>query len=135
MQVNRENIQRPSLITPFFNMELTPDNEYLTYIDTMNESKSVTSNHSNDNYNSLKENTHTYEDLSTFDDKYRVLTFSVKTKSGNYLHITSVISEITFHVVKEVETTNYSRSRENHSLAISLYLNKPQPLKDASSLV
>ena len=33
MQVNQNQIQRPKLIEPFFDKELTPDNEIVTYID------------------------------------------------------------------------------------------------------
>ena len=33
MQVIKENIKRPSLIQSFFNEELTPSNEFVTYID------------------------------------------------------------------------------------------------------
>jgi hypothetical protein len=42
MQINQNEIQRPTLITPFFGQELTPDNEYLTYIDTSINCISVT---------------------------------------------------------------------------------------------
>ena len=42
MQINQNEIQRPTLITPFFGQELTPDNEYLTYIDTSSDCISVT---------------------------------------------------------------------------------------------
>ena len=34
MQVNTKNIQRPSLFSDFFNLELIWNNEYLTYIQT-----------------------------------------------------------------------------------------------------
>ncbi len=34
MQVQAQNIQRPSLYTDFFNLELIWNNEYLTYIHT-----------------------------------------------------------------------------------------------------
>jgi len=33
MQVNKQNIKRPKLIEPFFNEELTPSNDFVTYID------------------------------------------------------------------------------------------------------
>ena len=33
MQVNKQNIQRPRLIEPFLNEELTPSNDFVTYID------------------------------------------------------------------------------------------------------
>ena len=33
MQVNQNQVQRPKLIEPFFDKELTPDNEVVTYID------------------------------------------------------------------------------------------------------
>ena len=36
MQVNKEEIKRLSLIEPFFNEELTPENEFVTYIDCTN---------------------------------------------------------------------------------------------------
>ena len=42
MQINKDEIQRPTLITPFLSEELTPDNEFLTYVDTNNDCKSVT---------------------------------------------------------------------------------------------
>ena len=41
MQVNKNQIQRPSLIEPFFDKELTPDNDYVTYIDCSTNSSSV----------------------------------------------------------------------------------------------
>ena len=41
MQVNKQNIQRPSLIEPFFNKELTPSNEFVTYIDCTNNFSNV----------------------------------------------------------------------------------------------
>ena len=41
MQVNQNQIKRPSLIEPFFNEELTPDNEFVTYIDCSIKSSSV----------------------------------------------------------------------------------------------
>ncbi len=47
MQVNIKAIKRPKLITPFFNEEITPDNEFLTYIDcnfAMTKSSKVTPN-------------------------------------------------------------------------------------------
>ena len=54
MQVNINNIQRPTLIEPFLNEELTPDNEFLTYIDcttnlsnTVHKNNGVTSNSHN----------------------------------------------------------------------------------------
>ncbi len=34
MKVQADQIKRPRLIEPFFNEELTPDNEFVTYIDT-----------------------------------------------------------------------------------------------------
>lgn len=42
MQINQNEIQRPTLITPFFGKELTPDNEYLSYVDTSSDCISVT---------------------------------------------------------------------------------------------
>jgi len=42
MQINKDEIQRSTLITPFLSEELTPDNEFLTYVDTNNDCKSVT---------------------------------------------------------------------------------------------
>ncbi len=33
MQVNQSQIKRPRLIEPFFNEDLTPDNNFVTYID------------------------------------------------------------------------------------------------------
>lgn len=33
MQVNKQDIQRPRLIEPFLNKELTPSNDFVTYID------------------------------------------------------------------------------------------------------
>ena len=41
MQVNQNQIKRPSLIEPFFNEELTPDNEYVTYIDCSTNASAV----------------------------------------------------------------------------------------------
>ena len=41
MQVNTNNIQRPTLMEPFFNKELTPDNEFLTYIDCNTNSSNI----------------------------------------------------------------------------------------------
>jgi len=41
MQVNQNQIQRPSLIEPFFDKELTPDNKYITYIDCSINASSV----------------------------------------------------------------------------------------------
>jgi len=43
MQININEIQRPTLITPFIGQELTPDNEFAEYIDTTTINKSVTS--------------------------------------------------------------------------------------------
>ena len=41
IQVNKNQIQRPSLIEPFFDKELTLDNDYVTYIDCSTNSSSV----------------------------------------------------------------------------------------------
>ena len=41
MQVNQNQIQRPQLIESFFNEELTPDNEYVTYIDCSTNASAV----------------------------------------------------------------------------------------------
>lgn len=43
MQININEIQRPTMITPFIGQELTPDNEIVEYIDTTTIDKSVTS--------------------------------------------------------------------------------------------
>jgi len=43
MQVNQNQIKRPSLIEPFFDKELTPDNEFVTYINCSISSQSVVS--------------------------------------------------------------------------------------------
>ncbi|MEN4046988.1 hypothetical protein [Sulfurimonas sp. NWX367] len=41
MQVKQENIKRPSLIEPFLNMELSPTNEFMQYIDCSVKSSNV----------------------------------------------------------------------------------------------
>ena len=41
MQVNKQNIKRPSLIESFFNKELSPSNEFITYIDCTTNSSNV----------------------------------------------------------------------------------------------
>ena len=38
MQVTKEEIKRPKLFEPFFDKELTPQNEFVTYIDCTNRS-------------------------------------------------------------------------------------------------
>lgn len=66
MQVNKNQIQRPSLIEPFFDKELTPDNDYVTYIDCSTNSSSVVhkKNVTPDSHNIKKvlktENNHRY---------------------------------------------------------------------------
>lgn len=46
MQISKNEIQRPSLITPFFGLELSPYNDYIDYIETTNDKCC----HSNDNF-------------------------------------------------------------------------------------
>ena len=41
MQVNKQNIQRPRLIEPFLDKELTPSNNFVTYIDCTTKSSNV----------------------------------------------------------------------------------------------
>ena len=41
MQVNKQNIQRPKLIEPFLNEELTPSNDFVTYIDCTNTQSNI----------------------------------------------------------------------------------------------
>ena len=41
MQIDKNQIKRPSLIEPFFDKELTPDNEFVTYIDCSTNAQSV----------------------------------------------------------------------------------------------
>ena len=41
MQVNKQNIKRPSLIESFFNEELTPSNDFVTYIDCSTKSSNI----------------------------------------------------------------------------------------------
>ncbi len=55
MQVNKENIQRPSLIEPFFNLELSPTNEFIQYIDCSVKSSNVV--HKKNNVTSNSHNT------------------------------------------------------------------------------
>ena len=43
MQINQNQIKRPRLIEPFFDKELTPDNEFVSYIDCSISSQSAVS--------------------------------------------------------------------------------------------
>ena len=68
MQVNKQNIKRPSLIEPFFNEELTPSNEFLIYIDCTTKSSNAVhkKNVTPDSHNIKKSLKNiTYEDFSS----------------------------------------------------------------------
>ncbi|WP_434656966.1 hypothetical protein [Sulfurimonas sp. NW9] len=54
MQVKQENIKRPSLIEPFLNMELSPTNEFIKYIDCSVKSSNVV--HKKNNVTSTADN-------------------------------------------------------------------------------
>jgi hypothetical protein len=111
MQINQNEIQRPTLITPFFDQELTPDNEYLTYIDTSNDCISVTPT-SNNSKNQLL-----YEDACWL---YRLQ------EDSYFLNV---------HSLFKVEDDDISQICEEIFSASSFHIFKPQSHNCIQSLI
>ncbi len=135
MQVNTQNIQRPSLFSDFFGLELLWNNEYLTYIKSGIE---IVTSHLHKtvktSVNNIKNSLNKSEISNTFNrsidnELLKYCPLLGTPESRKYIFVHSGDNHLFFIKV------DYSQHEDYYKIYDDFSIFNPQPLKGASSLV